>query len=107
MGARLLWALTFAGCTWSTGPVQPDDVTPPPPAPVEQDDCEAASARLKELECRSPAGTPRWQTPEGTSFADACEAAANDGRDWNPRCIARIADCSQLNAAFRGEYCPR
>lgn len=75
-----------------------------PPVPV-MSDCKRAGAKLLELQCTNPhdPGTPMWETPEGVPFWTACEEAAADGRDWNPHCIAKISDCSELEAAYRGE----
>lgn len=70
---------------------------PPPPAPVNGDACEAAEARIVAL---NGCGLPTPFT------AAACHRAANDGRDWHPRCIAAVADCSQLDDAYRGKRCP-
>ena len=91
MGARLLaLSLTLAGCA---------SVTPAPaPAPVPEGSCETAGVHLAELGC------PEATTPAGTHFAEACNAAVADGRNWHPECIARVADCSQVADAFRG--CP-
>jgi len=84
-------------------PVAP--VPPLPPAPAPEGACAAAQARLIQLDCRRPDGTPWAQTPAGTPFGEACERAMADGRDWHPECIARIADCSQLSAAYQGALC--
>ena len=101
----LCWgALAFAwsalsGCSvYVPGPA-PD----PHVAPVESSECAAAGARLEELHCFSKSGAPLWRTPEGSPFSEACERAAADGRDWHAALIARIEDCSQLEAAYRGE----
>lgn len=79
------------------------------PPPVDGSACPAAEARLRELECRRPDGTPWWQTPHGAPFGAACARAAQDGRGWRADCIAKIADCSQLAEAYRapaGSACP-
>lgn len=73
--------------------------------PVSGEQCAAAGERLRMLQCKSSDGTPLWQTPEGTSFADACERAAKDGRNWHPECLATIEDCGELEAAYRGKQC--
>jgi len=44
---------------------------------------------------------PLWVTPAGEPFADACQAAAADGRDWRPECLAAISSCDQLEEAYR------
>lgn len=79
------------------------------PAPVDEcapkvlDACGLAGERLCRLGCRDKAGQPLWRTPEGGtgSFAAACRAAQDDGRNWRPDCLSKIADCSQLEAAYR------
>jgi hypothetical protein len=74
------------------------------------DPCGLAGERLCQLECRSSSGVPLWRTPDGGSFAAACRAALEDGRNWRPDCLARISDCSQVEAAYRaigGASCPQ
>lgn len=79
--------------------------TPPaPPGPPEAS-CDDAERTLERLECRSDEGLPRWKTPKGAPFSDACRAALRDGRNWHPDCIAKITACSELECAFRGACC--
>jgi hypothetical protein len=78
--------------------------------PEGSDDCGRAGETLCRLQCRDRAGAPRWRTPAGRPFAEVCRAARDDGRDWRPDCLARITDCSQVEAAYRtsgGAACPR
>jgi len=86
------------GCA---GPVKPGPrpITPAPEA------CEAAEAKLRQLDCRRDDGSPWALTPGGTPFAPACRRALADGRNWNPHCIAKIEVCSVLMCAYRGECC--
>lgn len=106
MGARLLCtliALCFLACGSAPpyGP-QPKPVPKPEPAPVKDSDCAKAHKKLVELNCEYQT------TPDGDSFADACEVAADDGRNWRPDCIALVASCDQVEDAFRtpeGEPC--
>lgn len=78
----------------------PGPVTPPEPQA-----CEAAEAKLRELDCRRDDGSPWAATPGGTPFAEACRRALKDGRDWKPQCIAKIEGCATLMCAYRGECC--
>lgn len=105
-----LCALVTSACQW------PPPLNPPPdatdaapqtvdagrteaaPAPVPTDACAAAERRLGELGgCHlSPAFT-----------ADACRRALLDGRNWRPDCLARLASCDGLDAAYRAKgACP-
>jgi hypothetical protein len=77
----------------------------PTPHPLPGTACEAAGARLEQLGCRRSDGAPLWTTPGGVPFADACQHAASDGRDWHPECIAVLDDCAGLDRAYRGG-CP-
>ena len=61
------------------------------------DDCEAAERHMRELDCRSSSGVPRWQTPAGTPLAVACRARAADGDPICPRCIASVASCAEVD----------
>ncbi|MHC4648229.1 MAG: hypothetical protein ACYTBJ_22445 [Planctomycetota bacterium] len=101
-GIALFLALLLAACGTQVD-VRPI-VPAPEPIPV-LDDCGNAEARLAELDCKGPGGEPMWQTPKGVSFGDACRAAAIDGRDWKPQCIATIETCDELVGAYRGETC--
>ena len=100
---KKLLVIAVAVLLFACGP--PPDPKPPPPPPIPGDACEAAGARLFELQCMFADGTPTWETPCGRTFADECQAAADDGRDWNAACIAKIRDCSELDAAYRGTLC--
>lgn len=104
MGTRLFTVILCAfGCV--PGPVDnlPEPPPPPKPAPVGVDDCESAHEKLVELGC------PETTTPKGDSFAVACEAAAADGRNWRPDCIAQIHDCDDIEVMYNtpeGAACP-
>lgn len=70
--------------------------------PQGYDNCGLAGTVLCQLQCRDRDGVALWRTPAGRSFGEVCRAAAADGRDWRPACIARIVDCSQVETAYRG-----
>jgi hypothetical protein len=79
------------------------------PPPVDGSQCAAAGARLRELDCRTPAGVPLWRTPGGLTFEAACRAAADDRREWRADCLARLEACEGIDRAFRaphGTPCP-
>ena len=106
MGARLLGSLILilvaVGCGAPPYGPQPAPVPKPEPAPVEASDCEKAHEKLVELNCELQ------KTPEGAPFSEACETAADDGRNWRPDCIALVESCDQVEEAFRtpeGEVC--
>lgn len=104
MGARLLSVILLA-CGCVPGPVDnlPEPPPPPEPAPVGVDDCESAHARLIKLGCAETT------TPKGASFQEACEAAAADGRNWRPDCIAQIRSCDEIETMYstpEGTACP-
>jgi len=81
------------GCQPRTPPIIPSDV--PPGA------CQAAQERLEELGCHES------KTPGGKPFGAECEAAAADGRNWLPQCIAGITRCDQVEDAAAGKVgCP-
>jgi len=124
--AVTLVALLALSCRCMPPPDKPDAAPIPTSAPAPYgdasaattdaglDDCGRAEARIGPralhpapdgLECRKPDGTPWWTTPGGTPFAVACRAAAADGRNWEPRCIATIHDCADLDRAYSGELC--
>jgi len=101
-------ALVFAGivvlllarCTPVPVPVPPDPTPQGGAGPV-LSDCEAAGERLEELGCRDGSGTPLWRTPEGKSFAEACAYSLEQGRDWCPEALAKIANCGEIDFAMR------
>jgi hypothetical protein len=107
VGSRVRYALGFLVVT-ACGPAppygpQPAPVPDPEPTPVPAGACERAQERLTALGC------PEQRTPRGASFAAACEAAAADGRNWRPDCIAQVAACSEVEAAYNtveGQPCP-
>lgn len=66
--------------------------------------CVEAGAHLRRLSC------PEAYTPGGMPFAEACEIASKDGRDWRPDCIALVSSCSEVEDAYRtprGVACSR
>ena len=69
-------------------------------APVARTACGRAGATLTRLGCRQA------KTPEGAPFGDACDNAQKNGRNWHPECIEKISNCSQVDQAYRGKYCP-
>lgn len=90
-------------------PVPPEPI-PEPPAPADAGadagtSCERAEARLRALDCRRPDGHPYYETRHGSPFSEACASAMQDGRNWKPECLERIADCSEVACAFAGECC--
>lgn len=93
MGARMLTALMLSVPFCSA----------PPEAVQSMGYCKDAGDRLEQLGC------PEARTPAGAPFAEACEAAAEDGRDWRADCIAQISSCAELQSAYNtpeGEVCP-
>lgn len=76
----------------------------PEPIPVDPGACERAGERLEQLQCQAPWG-PAWLTPQGAPFAEACLAAAADGRPWHAQCLARIRDCGEIGARYSGKLC--
>ncbi len=60
------------------------------------DDCQAADATLNRLQCSEA------KTPKGQAFVDACRAATTMHQDWHPACIAKVTNCKQVAAAYRG-----
>lgn len=102
---KMLIAAALAAAFIACGPPPEPQPGPPPIPPDPAPACERAGERLRELLCLLPNGQRAWETPEGVPFADACETAMADGRHWHPECLATIADCSELEAAFRGEVC--
>ena len=94
----VLAGILAASCGQKPAPRPPA----PKPVPVEASACERAGARLAELECEEAKG------PDGTPFAEACAAAAEDGRDWRPDCIALVTRCDEVTTAYQtpeGEPC--
>ena len=104
MGSRMLWTIALLLVTCSPTP-GPEPVPVPPPPPPDSDPCLSAEKRLRQLDCRREDGSSWTTTPGGTPFGVACARAEIDGRNWNPECIATIIDCSELEAAYRGELC--
>jgi hypothetical protein len=113
-----LLPLLALACSPAPAPVPPGPVPPPPPvdagADVEDggiiaDDCELARARLQALQCRTDDGDPTWEGPvldgKRQSFADVCRDAASHGLNYHPECIQTIRDCSERNAAAKGDVC--
>lgn len=88
-------AIVLAACSAGPEPIEP----------VGDDACERAETRLRMLECRMPDGTPWWETPDGTPFADVCRQRMRIGTNVNPHCIARLRDCGELEARYRGKLC--
>lgn len=83
----------------------------PRPVRVPEGSCQAAGERLFELRCvgvqdgtetvytslsAAPDGVPLWVTPGGEPFADACQYAASQGRDWRPACLASVESCEDV-----------
>lgn len=107
--ALLLFGFVLVALTRCV-PLPVPDPVPPDPTPnggagPVLSDCERAGERLRELGCKDGSGQPLWQTPEGKSFADACEYSASTGRDWKPECLATIRDCGEIDGAMRGLVC--
>ena len=90
----------------------PIDNDPPPPAPTVDppepgpaDDCAVIDALLYDLQCRDEGGLPLWQDPIGRPYADYCRKELAKGVPWRTDCAAKITECSQLDAALKGEWC--
>lgn len=68
----------------------------PLPVIVPQPDsefCAAAESNLKKLSCEE--GQP---LEDGTSFTKFCEDTQKNGFFLNPKCLAKIRDCSSIDA---------
>ncbi len=60
------------------------------------DACELAGQQLQTLKC------PQQKTPKGVPFATACRNAVTTGLNWHPECIAKVKNCADVAAAYRG-----
>lgn len=81
-------ALNSCHLTPTARPVSPR----PTPIPVDVDMCDAAEVHLIALSC--PEGQP---TKRGTRFADICRELSAAGIFPNPRCLANIKSCSEVD----------
>lgn len=104
-----LWSVLSLAIVLSCAPT----VNPHPPIVIREgeDPCEAAGRRLADLQCYDRRGRPLWvSTDSGTGktipYASVCKDALLDGKDWHPACIAKVADCSQVDRAYRSAECP-
>lgn len=85
------FALAFACCALGcpSEPVVPEPVVPK----VEGSEwCEPAQKNLLALGCEE--GQP---TKEGKSFSDFCKETQANGIDLNPKCLASIHACDQID----------
>lgn len=69
--------------------------SPPHPTPIVNDTnfCDAAQTNLLKLNCSL--GQP---TAKGKSFGDFCRETQNNGIEIDPKCLAGITDCEQIQA---------
>ena len=98
----LFLALLVIGCP----PVQPP--VPPPNPPVDTDKCGEMCDHLKQLGCEE--GEPVYNNdlagPEGTpnqSCADNCTELQDKGFFVNPRCVAQVKTCEEIEPARQKE----
>lgn len=101
--AFLLVSLALAGC-----PVGPTNVTPAPNPPPDTDLCVRMCQHLESLGCEE--GKPVYNNdlpgPEGVpnqSCADNCEELQNKGFFVNPRCVATVQTCDQIEDSRQKE----
>jgi hypothetical protein len=82
-----LLGLLLAGCP-------PQDTIPEPVIPeVEGTEwCKRAEENLLALGC--PEGQP---TKKGKRFADVCRETQDNGIDLNPKCLAGVKACSEID----------
>jgi len=86
----IIVALSNSACPPSQGS---DPVVPrPTPIPTDVDMCDAAEIHLIALSC--PEGQP---TKRGTRFSDICRELSAAGIFPNPRCLANIKSCSEVD----------
>ncbi len=81
-------ALNSCHPTPSADPVAPH----PTPVPTDVEMCDAAEVHLIALGC--PEGQP---TKRGTRFADICRELSAAGIFPNPRCLANVKSCSEVD----------
>lgn len=93
--ASLMLALLLGACC--SVPPEAGPITPPPVR--DTDWCREAELRLEALECRDPRGDPMWVNRRGERFAVTCRVAHQEGGvSLNPRCIAQVKSCSEVDA---------
>ena len=83
-----LFALMALDCNPKPTPVSPR------PTPVVQDteQCLSAEKHLEELKC-----IKHTFTPEGKSFSLFCQETQNAGVFLNPKCLATVNSCDQVD----------
>lgn len=72
------------------------EYVPPKPTPVVTDTeyCKPAEQHLKELKC-IPSDKP--YTKKGLSFEQFCHQTQDNGIYLNPRCLANISSCEEID----------
>lgn len=77
-----------------SGPVTQKPVQPKPtPIVTDTEQCDLAQINLLRLRC--PEGNP---TKKGKTFSDFCKETQNNGIFLNPKCLATLTDCSQIDS---------
>jgi hypothetical protein len=61
--------------------------------------CSAAEARIANLACAFPDGSPVVAKPG--AFAAACRREQGRAMLWRADCLARLASCDRLEASYR------
>ena len=89
MLSKTLFVVTLVACGAS------NQVEPVRPTPVDTDVsmCDAAEAHLIALGC--PDGQP---TKRGERFGDVCRELQRAGIFINPRCLANVKSCAEVDA---------
>lgn len=99
--ALALASIACEGCPPSqttTDPVQPR----PTPVPTDTELCDRAEAHLIELGC--PEGQP---TKRGKRFGDVCRELHDNGIFVNPKCLAEIKSCAEVDVCTNTVTAPR
>lgn len=89
----LLLLVFLLGCPPPVGPVNP--ISPP-------GSCEAAEAKLNELQCHNPNGMLiGGPNKHGETYSVRCKNNEANSIPQAPQCIAKITDCKEVNECLR------
>lgn len=86
------FALTVVAC----GPIMYPPTPSPTPVVIDTEFCNAAEVNLNKLGC--PEGRP---TKRGVLFRDLCVELHKNGIFVNPKCLATISSCTQVDFCTR------